>query len=377
MTYLDYSATTPVDEEVLDSFVKATKYIGNPNSLHKLGVKSKHLIDASTNQISKILNIKPSEIIYTSGASESNNTIIKAMEKFQNRGKHIITTKLEHSSIYGPLKQLEEKGFKIDYVPLEKGIVKLNKLKKLLTDDTVLVTISMVSSETGIRQPIEEIGKLLKKYPKIIFHSDITQAVGKIKFDLTDVDAASFSAHKFFGFKGIGVLYKKENLNIEPLIAGGKSTTVFRSGTPPLELIVSTAKALRLSYQNIDDDIKKVQELNQIIKNKLKDYPNLSINSNENSIPHILNISIKGIKPETMLHSLEENDVYISTQSACSIGNASKSVLALTNDEEKAKTTIRISISKKTTKTDIENFLKAFDESYKKLLGGIQWKNCY
>ena len=377
MTYLDYSATTPVDEEVLDSFVKATKYIGNPNSLHKLGVKSKHLIDASTNQISKILNIKPSEIIYTSGASESNNTIIKAMEKFQNRGKHIITTKLEHSSIYGPLKQLEEKGFKIDYVPLEKGIVKLDELKKLLTDDTVLVTISMVNSETGIRQPIEEIGKLLKKYPKIIFHSDITQAVGKIKFDLTNVDAASFSAHKFFGFKGIGILYKKENLNIEPLIAGGKSTTVFRSGTPPLELIVSTAKALRLSYQNIDDDIKKVQELNQIIKNKLKDYPNLSINSNENSIPHILNISIKGIKPETMLHSLEENDVYISTQSACSIGNASKSVLALTNDEEKAKTSIRISISKKTTKTDIENFLKAFDESYKKLLGGIQWKNCY
>ena len=372
MTYLDYSATTPVDEEVLDSFVKATKYIGNPNSLHKLGVKSKHLIDASTNQISKILNIKPSEIIYTSGASESNNTIIKAMEKFQNRGKHIITTKLEHSSIYGPLKQLEEKGFKIDYVPLEKGIVKLDELKKLLTDDTVLVTISMVSSETGIRQPIEEIGKLLKKYPKIIFHSDITQAVGKIKFDLTNVDAASFSAHKFFGFKGIGILYKKENLNIEPLIAGGKSTTVFRSGTPPLELIVSTAKALRLSYQNIDDDIKKVQELNQIIKNKLKDYPNLSINSNENSIPHILNISIKGIKPETLLHSLEENDVYISTQSACSIGNASKSVLALTNDEEKAKTSIRISLSKKTTKTDIENFLKAFDESYKKLLGGIQ-----
>lgn len=372
MTYLDYSATTPVDEEVLDSFVKATKYIGNPNSLHKLGVKSKHLIDASTNQISKILNIKPSEIIYTSGASESNNTIIKAMEKFQNRGKHIITTKLEHSSIYGPLKQLEEKGFKIDYVPLEKGIVKLDELKKLLTDDTVLVTISMVSSETGIRQPIEEIGKLLKNYPKIIFHSDITQAVGKIKFDLTNVDAASFSAHKFFGFKGIGILYKKENLNIEPLIAGGKSTTVFRSGTPPLELIVSTAKALRLSYQNIDDDIKKVQELNQIIKNKLKDYPNLSINSNENSIPHILNISIKGIKPETLLHSLEENDVYISTQSACSIGNASKSVLALTNDEEKAKTSIRISLSKKTTKTDIENFLKAFDESYKKLLGGIQ-----
>ena len=368
MTYLDYSATTPVDDEVLDTFVKASKYIGNPNSLHKLGTKAKHLIDASTNQIASILNIKPSEIIYTSGASESNNTIIKAMEKFQNRGKHIITTALEHSSIYAPLKQLEEKGFIIDYVPLENGLVKLDALEKLLTNDTVLVTIAMVSSETGIRQPIEEIGKLLKKYPKIIFHSDITQAVGKIKFDLTDVDVASFSAHKFFGFKGIGVLYKKENLIIEPLIAGGKSTTIFRSGTPPLELIASMAKALRLSYENIDNDIIKVKKLNETLKEKLSIFSNVSINSNEYSIPHILNISVKGIKPETLLHSLEEKEVYISTKSACSTGEASNAVFALTKDEEKAKTSIRISISKKTTNQDIDNFLKAFDESYKKLI---------
>ncbi len=368
MTYLDYSATTPVDDEVLDTFIKASKYIGNPNSLHKLGTKAKHLIDASTNQIASILNIKPSEIIYTSGASESNNTIIKAMEKFQNRGKHIITTALEHSSIYAPLKQLEEKGFIIDYVPLENGLVKLDALEKLLTNDTVLVTIAMVSSETGIRQPIEEIGKLLKKYPKIIFHSDITQAVGKIKFDLTDVDVASFSAHKFFGFKGIGVLYKKENLIIEPLIAGGKSTTIFRSGTPPLELIASMAKALRLSYENIDNDIIKVKKLSETLKEKLSIFSNVSINSNEYSIPHILNISVKGIKPETLLHSLEEKEVYISTKSACSTGEASNAVFALTKDEEKAKTSIRISISKKTTNQDIDNFLKAFDESYKKLM---------
>ena len=226
----------------------------------------------------------------------------------------------------------------------------------------------MVSSETGIRQPIEEIGKLLKKYPKIIFHSDITQATGKIKFDLTNVDVASFSAHKFFGFKGIGVLYKKENLIIEPLIAGGKSTTIFRSGTPPLELIASMAKALRLSYENIDNDIIKVKKLSETLKEKLSIFSNVSINSNEYSIPHILNISVKGIKPETLLHSLEEKEVYISTKSACSTGEASNAVFALTNDEEKAKTSIRISISKKTTNQDIDNFLKAFDESYKKLI---------
>ena len=370
MTYLDYSATTPVDKEVLDSFIKAAKYIGNPNSMHTLGIKAKHLIDASTNQIAKILNIKPNEIIYTSGASESNNTIIKAIEQFQNRGKHIITTSLEHSSIYGPLKQLEKKGFTIQYTPLKNGIVDIEKLKKLLTEDTVLVTISMVNSETGLRQPIEQIGKLLKNYPKIIFHTDITQAVGKIKFDLTDVDAASFSAHKFFGFKGIGALYKKENLNLEPLISGGKSTTNFRSGTPPTELITSLAKALRLSYQNIDEDYQKVKKYNQVLKKELQKYKNVFINSNEFSIPHILNISIKNIKPETMLHSLEEKDVYISTQSACATNDASKAVFALTNDIEKAKASLRISISKKTTDQDIENFKKAFEESYKKL-GGI------
>lgn len=368
MTYLDYSATTPIDPLVLESFIKATNYIGNPNSLHALGVKAKHLIDASTNQIAQILNVKPSEIIYTSGASESNNTAIKMVEKYQNRGKHIITTPLEHSSIYSPLKQLEEKGFKIDYAPLKNGLVDIEKLENMITDDTVLVTISMVNSETGIRQPIEEIGKMLKKYPKIIFHSDITQATGKIKFNLENVDMASFSAHKFFGFKGIGVLYKKENLNLEPLIAGGKSTTTFRSGTPPVELIVSMAKALRLSYQNMDEDMKRITKLNQTLQKYLKTYPNVSVNSIKNAIPHILNISVAGVKAETLLHSLEEREVYISAQSACSTGEASKSVLALTGDVNKATSSIRISISRKTTEEDIQNFIKAFDESYKKLV---------
>lgn len=367
MTYLDYSATTLVDPEVVQSFIKASSYIGNPNSLHKLGSDAKKLIDAATNQIAKILDVKSSEIIYTSGASESNNTIIKAMSQFKNRGKHIITTSLEHSSIYSPLKQMEEEGFIVDYVPLTDGIVRLEDLENMITDDTILVSISMVNSETGIRQPIEEIGKLLKKYPKVIFHSDITQAVGKIKFDLTNVDAASFSAHKFFGFKGIGCLYKKENLIIKPLIAGGKSVTNFRSGTPATELIVSMAKALRLSYDNLGYD--KVLALNLKVKDNLKKYKDVFINSNENSIPHILNFSVINIKPETMLHALEEYDVYISTQSACSTGNSSKAVFALTNDLDRAKSSLRVSISKKTTDEDIDNFISAFDKAYYKLGG--------
>lgn len=368
MTYLDYSATCPIDEEVLESFVKASKYIGNPNSLHKLGTEAKALIDASTNQIANILNVKPSEIIYTSGASEANNLAIKGMETYSNRGNHIITTDLEHSSIYGPLNYLSNHGYEVDIVPLKNGLVDIEALKEMITDKTIFVSISAVNSETGIRQPIEEIGKMLKEFPKVIFHSDVTQAIGKVKVDLTDVDLASFAAHKFFGIKGIGALIKKEKINLTPLIHGGKSTTVYRSGTPATQLIVSQAKALRLAYENIDNDIKKVNELNKKIKDSLKGYDNVYINSNEYSIPHILNISIVSVKPETMLHALEEDEIYVSTQSACSTGNTSKSVMAVTNDDQRASSSIRISISRKTTDEDINKFLKSFDKSYKKLV---------
>ncbi len=368
MTYLDYSATTPVSDDVLDSFVKASKYIGNPNSLHKLGVESKKLIDASTNQISKILGVKPEEIIYTSGASESNNLALKGIEVYKNRGNHIITTELEHSSIYGPLNYMANNGFEIDFVPLKNGIVDMDALKEMITDKTILVSISAVNSETGIRQPIEEIGMLLKEYPKVIFHSDMTQAIGKINISLENVDMASFSAHKFFGIKGIGVLVKKENIRLEPIIHGGKSTTIYRSGTPASALIVSMAKALRLATESLDEDIKKVKKLNEKLKKELEKYENVYINSTDDSIPHVLNISVLGVKPETMLHALEEDDIYISTQSACSTGNTSKAVMAVTHDTDRASSSIRVSISSKTTDEDIDNFLKSFDKNYNRLV---------
>ena len=366
MTYLDYSATTPIDEEVLDTFIKTTKYIGNPNSLHKLGIEAKELIDASTNQIAKILNVKKEEIIYTSGASESNNMVIKGLEKY--KGKKILTTSLEHSSINAPLNYLSDKGYEVEMIPLNNGVVDINALKKLITDDTILITIGAVNSETGIRQPIEQIGKILKKeYPNILFHTDVTQAIGKIKIDLTNVDMASFAAHKFFGIKGIGVLYKKENIKLTPLIHGGKSTTIYRSGTPTTQLIATMAKALRLSYENIDADIKYITNLNKKIKEKLKEYADVYINSTNDSIPHILNISVIGIKPETMLHALEQDDIYISTQSACSTGDISLPVMSITNDKKRASSSIRISISRKTTEEEINTFLKSFDKNYRKL----------
>ncbi len=368
MVYLDYSATTPVDEAVLDSFNKAIKYIGNPNSLHKLGVEAKALIDASTKQIANLLGVKPQEIIYTSGASEANNLAIKGIEAYKNRGQHIITTELEHSSIYGPLSYMVDHGFEVDYVPLKNGLVDIDELEAMIKDETILVSIGAVNSETGIRQPIEEIGQRLKKYEKVIFHSDITQAVGKVPVDLTNVDLASFAAHKFFGLKGVGALIKKEKVKLMPLIQGGKSTTAYRSGTPATPLIVSMAKALRLAYENMEKDIKLITDLNKKCTDFLKKYTDVYINSPKEAISHILNISIIGVKPETMLHALEADEIYISTQSACATGDTSKAVMAVTNDVKRATSSIRISISRKTTDKEIMQFLESFDKQYKRLV---------
>ena len=371
MIYLDYSATTKAGEEVLDTFVKCSKeFIGNPNSLHILGVKSKNMIDSATRQIADLLNVKETEIIYTSGASESNNLAIKGIcEKYKNRGKHIITTSLEHSSVYGPIDYLKENGYSVDFVKLNgDGTVDLNDLESLIKEDTVLVSINAVNSEIGILQPISDIANIIKKHPKCFFHCDMTQAIGKIKVDLSNIDLISFSAHKFFGIKGIGVLIKKDKIELEPLIHGGKSTTIYRSGTPPLPLIVSTSKALRLALENIESKEKYVKELNTYLKDKLSSYDKVKINSDNKCIPHILNISVLGVKPETMLHALERYEVYISTQSACSSSNAkSKAVFALTHDETRATSSIRISISHITTKEEIDEFIKYFDICYKEL----------
>ncbi len=371
MVYLDYSATTPVDKRVLETFDKASlEFIGNPNSLHKLGVKSKELIDSSTEAIKKILNLKNSEVIYTSGSSEANNLAIKGIcEKYQNRGKHIITTPFEHSSIYGPLNYLSELGYEVDFVNLDSdGRVDLNDLRSKLTDDTILVSVVAVNSEIGILQPINEIKEIVKEHPKCFFHVDATQAIGKIKLDISDIDLVSFSAHKFFGIKGIGCLVKRDGISLNPQIHGGKSTTNYRSGTPTVALIASLAKALRLAYENIDNDYNRVLELNKYLKEKLQSYSEVRINSNDYSIPHILNFSVLGVKPETMLHALEEDEVYISTQSACSTGASSKAVLALTNDEKRANSSIRVSISKITTKEEIDKFIEVFDKCYKHLI---------
>ncbi len=361
MVYLDYSATTPINKDVLDTYVKVSnEYIGNANSIHELGVKSSKIIDAATKQIKDILNLNNHDIIYTSGASESNNTVIKCVSnKYKNRGMRIITTPLEHSSVIAPLNYLVNDGFTVDMVDIkDDGEIDYSSLESLMGDDVILVSIGLVNSETGVMQDIDKINKIVKKYPKCFLHVDATQAIGKVKVNLSDIDFISCSAHKFYGPQGIGLLIKKDNINIDSLISGGKSTTKFRSGTPPVALIVSLSKALRIAYDNIEEKYNRVKKLNDKLKSELEKNKLIKINSTELSIPHILNFSVDNIKPETLLHALANHEIYISTKSACSASNSiSKSVYAITKDEKRALSSLRVSISYLTTEEEINCFL--------------------
>lgn len=371
MIYLDYAATTPVDKRVLSTFNKVClDYPGNSNSLHKLGMEAKELEDYTTERIKELLNLKDEEIVYTSGASEANNHVIKGVcSKYKSRGKHIITTFLEHSSVLSTVNYLANQGFIVDYVKIkDDGQVDLEHLKKLLNNDTILVSICAVDSELGIKQPIEEISKIVSDYPKCFFHVDCTQAIGKIPLCFDLMDFATCSAHKIYGLKGIGLLIKKKNILLDNLIHGGKSSTVYRSGTPALPLIVSTMKALELVIPHIAENTSYVKELNRSILEFLKKYPSILINSTSNSIYSIINISIPNIKPETFIHAMDNYDIYISTKSACSSTNTmSDSVYAVTKDRERAMHSIRISLSFKTTKEEIEEFFKCFDLCYQSL----------
>ncbi len=372
MIYLDYSATTPVDAEVLDSYIKVTRdFIGNANSIHTLGMKSKELFIKASRQISDILGVKPKEIIYTSGSSESNTTAIKGVAfKYANKGNHIITSYLEHKSVLDVMDYLKTIGFEIDYVNLlPNGQIDLKDLEDKIRKDTILISICAVNSEAGFKAPLKTIRQIInKKNPKVIFHSDMTQALGKTNIHLSDVDLASFSSHKIYAPKGIGFLYKKESLEIEPLIYGFTENTPFRGGTPALPLIVSFSKAMRLMNDNLDSNIKHVERLNKALIKGLNKYKDIVINSNELSVPHIVNISLMKIKSETFVRALEKYDVYVSTNTACSSLDESTVISAISNDKNRSTSTIRISLSHLTSMDDINKFLEAFDRTWNDLL---------
>ena len=369
MIYLDYSATTPVLPEVLDSYNKVTnEYFGNPNSLHNLGLKSRELLNSATRQVSELLNIDVSEFSFTSGATESNNlTIIGACLANKDRGNHIIVSKLEHPSIYKIVDYLVSIGFKVSYVNnTVEGVIDFEDLKRKMNEDTILVSICAVNSETGIRQPLRTIKQVINKYNKnILLHSDITQALGKVSINFNDFDLASASGHKIYAPKGIGLFYKKKNVKCQKLLHGTDES--FHPGTPALPLIVSFSKALRISLHELDKKLEIVEKWNDKLVKKLSTYSNIKINKSKYSIPHILNISLMDIKPETFIHAMERHEIYISSNTACSSGKLSTSVMALYNDRLRAETTIRISLSCRTKLEEITVFINTFNGVYEKL----------
>ena len=372
MIYLDYSATTPVDERVLDSYCKVTReYIGNANSIHTLGVKSKELLMEATNQIAKIFNCHPKELIFTSGASESNTTAIKGVAfKYANRGKHIITSKLEHKSVLEVMGYLSSIGYEVDFVNiLPSGQIDLKHLEELIRKDTILISICAVNSETGFKQPLKTIRQVInKKNPNVIFHSDLTQALGKTRFYLSDLDLASFSSHKIYAPKGIGILYKRKDLQIDTLIYGTTENCPFRGGTPALPLIVAFSKAIRLMNDKLESNIKKCEKLKSELIKGLSKYP-IKINSTDQSVPQIVNFSLIKIKSETFVHALERYEVYVSTTTACSSLQESTILNALSGGDKSISTTsIRISLSHLTTSAEIQDFLEIFDKVWNELL---------
>lgn len=370
MIYLDYSATTPVDIDVFDTLSKVTKnYIGNPNSMHSLGQKSMELLESATKQIADIFGVNSNEIIYTGGSTESNNmAIIGAALANHKKGKHIIVSKLEHPSIYVICDYLKSIGFEISYVKNDSdGLIDFDDLKNLVREDTILVSISAVNSEVGIRQPLKMIRQIIKKENMgTVFHSDMTQAIGKVSVNMHDVDLASVSGQKIFGPKGIGFLYKSSMVKVTPLLYGSTKENI-NPGTPPLPLIAALSKAVRLANENIEKKERFVTLLNEKIVNTLSKYPNILFNKTKYSIPHILNISVMDVMPEVMVHALASHEIYVSSNTACSSGEVSNAVLAVYNDLNRAKHTIRISLSHVTTTEEINRFLEVFKEEYEKL----------
>lgn len=371
MIYLDYAANTPVDPEVMRCFVDYnTGYIANPNSSHSLGREAKDELNRITEHLADLLGVKSSEIIYTSGASEANNLAIKGLvQAYRHNGKHIISTCLEHPSVSGALTYLQSLGYEIDLVDITgEGLVDLQHLKELLRKDTVLVSICSVDSELGVSQPIEVIGEILRNYPNCFFHTDATQAIGKIPVAARTVDCMTFTPHKFFGLNGCGVLIKRDEVVLSPLIHGGTSTTIYRSGTPALGLAASIDKALEIALEKQGERLDWVSDLNENLKKCLLTYKKVRINSTKYSVPHILNLSVQGVKGTIFQEALEQEGICISVKSACSVpGSPSRPVYAVSKDKKNAMCSFRISISHVTTKEELDYLMKAFDKCYQRL----------
>ena len=373
MIYLDNCATTKPYKEVLETFVEVNdNYYGNPASINKFGKTTNKLLDAARKQVADILKVKKETIYFTSCATESNNiAIIGSVEHKKDFGNRIIVSKIEHPSVLETYRELERRGFILDYLNVDSnGLIDLNHLKSLLTKETILLSVMHVNNVYGGVQPIKEIVELLKEYPKVHFHVDGVQGVLKKEINLSDIDSYSFSAHKFHGIKGVGVLYLKSRRTVHNITFGGGQENGLRSGTVNVAGAVSLAKALRLSYERTPDVLKKHREFKKLIINELDSINHVVINSplDDNYVDSIINISLPKIKGEAIVNSLNERGIMVSTTSACSSKtfHLNEALYARGLSKENIEGSIRVSFSYKTKLEEIKTFVKVFKEEYNK-----------
>lgn len=373
MIYLDNCATTKPYKEVLETFVEVNdNYYGNPASINKFGKTTNKLLDAARKQVADILKVKKETIYFTSCATESNNiAIIGSVDHKKDFGNRIIVSKIEHPSVLETYRELERRGFILDYLNVDSnGLIDLNHLKSLLTKETILLSVMHVNNVYGGVQPIKEIVELLKEYPKVHFHVDGVQGVLKKEINLSDIDSYSISAHKFHGIKGVGVLYLKSRRTVHNITFGGGQENGLRSGTVNVAGAVSLAKALRLSYERTPDVLKKHREFKKLIINELDSINHVVINSplDDNYVDSIINISLPKIKGEAIVNSLNERGIMVSTTSACSSKtfHLNEALYARGLSKENIEGSIRVSFSYKTKLEEIKIFVKVFKEEYNK-----------
>ena len=373
MIYFDNSATTKPYPETLATYTEvATRIWGNPSSLHNLGSQATRILEASRKQIAELIGKKAEEIYFTSGGTEGDNWIIKgvAFEKAPY-GKHIIVSDIEHPAIKESAAWLKTQGFQVDYAPVDaRGFVKVDALASLLRPDTTLVSVMAVNNEIGSIQPIHEIAALLEDRPTISFHVDAVQALAKVATEVylpERVDFATFSSHKFHGLRGVGFVYIKEGKKITPLLTGGGQEKEMRSTTENVAGIAATAKALRLAMENQEVFASKTQQMKEVIRKELSNYPDVTIFSGEDHFaPHILTFGIKGVRGEVVVHAFEEFDIYISTTSACSskAGKPAGTLIAMGVDKSIAQTAVRLSLDLENDMSQVEQFLTKFKLIY-------------
>jgi cysteine desulfurase len=375
MIYFDNSATTKPFDEVIQSYVKvSTDYYGNPSSLHKIGGMAETLLSQARNQVAGLLGVDSSEVIFTSGGTESNSLAIKGTAlMYKGRGKHIITTEIEHASVRESMEQLKELGYSITYVQPDKdGKILARDIENAIRQDTILVSVIHVNNEVGTIQPIQEIGDILKKYPKTLFHVDHVQGAAKVPLDFHNwgIDLCSISGHKFHGLKGTGALLIRKGLKISPLFSGGNQEAKLRSGTENVAGIVAMAKALRMTMDFRTEKLPVMTQIMEELRKEIQHIEKVTIHTpKEGAAPHIFNFSICGFKGEVFVHMLEEKGVYVSTTSACSSKqtSVSKTLLAMGVPPQCAKGAVRLSLSYQNTIEETKQVINAIKESINQL----------